>query len=79
MMHAEEMVLPQTFASGLRSAVSGGGGTGGGTSNNAFHYSPTFSGTGASMAGQASRDFEGFGNRVIGMFRNGQLKVPGRA
>nr|WP_294549985.1 hypothetical protein [uncultured Rhodopila sp.] len=80
-IHKDEAVLPVPFASAFRSAVSGGGGGGGDTNSavNNFHYAPTFHGGGsAGLAASASKDFGGFKTQVIGMFRNGQLKVPGR-
>jgi hypothetical protein len=78
MLHADEMVVPATFASGIRSAMSGGGGA---TTNNQggsvnATYAPTFHGSGQGMAAQASSEFKQMQRWVGNISRNGNLTPP---
>jgi hypothetical protein len=73
-IHRGEMVVPQTFAAGLRSGDTNFGGS----ASVSATYAPTFHGAAGSTAVQASREFDAFKAFMWNMTRNGSLKLPGR-
>ena len=78
MLHEHEMVVPQTYASGIRSAMAGGGGSSTSNVGGNVHatYAPTFHGSGNAMASQASSEFKQMQRWVGNISRNGNLIPP---
>lgn len=81
-IHRGEMVVPQTFASGLRSMLSGGFSQtttdNSRNSGHTFHYSPTISAGGADVHRAVASGHEDFRTYINNMTRNGNLRLPGR-
>jgi hypothetical protein len=78
-IHAGEMVVPRTFADGIRSQMSGGG-RGGDTThmNSSINYSPSFHGGSSDIKAVARNNFKEFKSYMNNVTRNGNLMVPGR-
>jgi hypothetical protein len=72
-LHAGEMVIPQTFAEGMRR----GGGIGGGNTTQNLNYSPRFSGgDGGQSASQMRQQSAAFKSYMWHATRNGALNLP---
>jgi len=80
-LHAGEMVVPATFAQGLRSNGQLPGVSGGVT--NSFSFSPTVNASGgvspSELQGMLQNQFQQMLTYMQNAFRNGTLSLPGRA
>ncbi len=77
-IHQGEMIIPETFASGIRSMMGGsGGGNSSSSDNRAFHYSPTYHGSGNTkqMADRSKADMY---RTFMSWGANGATRLPGR-
>jgi hypothetical protein len=75
-LHAGEMVVPASYASGMRAAMTGNGGGGG--SSVALHYSPNVSGGGGDLAQLMRTQAAEFKRYIWHATRNGGLSLHGR-
>jgi hypothetical protein len=76
-LHAGEMVVPQTFASGIRSALGGTTNNSSGSSDTHLHYNPTVAaGSGADVGQQLAAHAAALKSWVGNISRNGNLTPP---
>jgi hypothetical protein len=76
-LHAGEMVVPANFASGLRSALGGGGSAS--SSSQTINYAPKIQGgSSPDMAGLMQSQARDFKSYLWHATRNGALALPGR-
>jgi hypothetical protein len=76
-LHAGEMVVPETFASGIRGAM-GSGGAGGGGGDNNLTYAPHINSGSADMSQTMRQQAAQMKSFMWHATRNGALTLPGR-
>lgn len=74
-LHAGEMVIPASFASGMRSAMTGSNGGGNGPTLN---YAPNVSGGGVDLASLMRAQAKDFKSYIWNTARNGGMRLAGR-
>jgi len=77
-LHTGEMVIPQSYASGLRSGASGGSTTNNATTNNVvtFNHNPTVAPGGGDVSAQLKASDSSLRSWVGSTVRNGNLIPP---